>query len=179
MTMSMPPALVPSPHPAAMSEDELMKQCTVGKGRSGGPGGQHRNKVETEVTLVHEPTGISAKAGERRSAVENKRVATRRLRLALATDARSGVPDGDIRSELWKSRVRHGAIRCSERHADYPAMLAEAMDVIYAASLDHKRAALRLECTPSQLIKLIAKHPPAISRLNDDRKSKGLHPLKT
>ena len=174
----MDPALIPSPHPAVISEDELLKQCSVGKGRSGGPGGQHRNKVETEVTLIHEPTGVSAKAGERRSAVENKRVATRRLRLALATEARSDVPDGDVRSELWRSRVSRGAIRCNERHSDYPAMLAEALDVIYAARLDHKKAALRLECTPSQLIKLIAKHPPAISRLNDDRKARGLHPLK-
>jgi hypothetical protein len=107
------------------------------------------------------------------------RVALRRLRLALATDARAHVPDGDIRSELWKSRVRAGSVRCNPRHADYPAMLAEAMDVIYAARHDVKKAAIRLECTPSQLIKLVAKHPPAISRLNEDRKARGLHPLKS
>lgn len=156
-----------------------MRQCSLGKGRSSGPGGQHRNKVETEVTLVHAPTGIFAKAGERRSAVENKRVATRRLRLALATEARAAVPDGDIRSEVWRSRVSGGSISCNERHTDFPTMLAEAMDVIYASGLDHKRAALRLGCTPSQLIKLIAKHPPALSRLNNDRMAKRLHPLRS
>lgn len=159
-----------------------MKQVSLEKDRSGGPGGQHRNKVETRVTLTHEETGISAVAGERRSAVENRRVAIRRLRLALATEARCPVPLGEIASDLWRSRRRlprrgdgGGKIVCNPDHADYPALLAEAMDVIADAGWDVKKAALRLEVTPSQLVKLVKDHPPAFDLLNRQRKAMGKH----
>ena len=81
-------------HPAALDDESLLKQCTAGKGRSGGPGGQHRNKVETKVTITHTETGLAGIASERRSAKDNKRVALKRLRLRLATELRTPVPDG-------------------------------------------------------------------------------------
>lgn len=166
------------PHPACLDEIALLRQCTVGTGRSGGPGGQNRNKVETLIELTHEPTGISAHASERRSQNENKRVAVRRLRLALAVSARMPVPIGEIGSALWRSRTRGGRISCSHRHEDYPSLLAEALDVIAACNWDPRKAALRLETTASQLIKLAKDHPPALGMWNQQREAKGLHPLK-
>ncbi len=91
-------------HPAAYPEEKLLGECTVGQSRSSGPGGQHRNKVSTQVTLTHRPTGIAATAGERRSQRENKSMALKRLRLKLAVEHRTGVESGDIGSELLKSR---------------------------------------------------------------------------
>jgi hypothetical protein len=167
-----------TPHPSTIPEDELLKQCSLSKGRSSGPGGQHRNKVETKVTLVHNPTGIEAHASERRSAEENRRVALRRLRLALATKLRGGVGAGDVRSELWKSRCTpEGRIVCNPDHRDYPALLAEALDVIEACALDVKKAAIRLCCSASQLIKLVKEHPPAMEEVNRGRERRGLHHL--
>jgi hypothetical protein len=166
-------------HPAALPEDELLKHCHLGRGRGSGPGGQHRNKVETQVTLTHELTGIAAKAGERRSAEENRRVALRRLRLALAVEVRRPVPLGDARSELWRSRCSpDGRIACNPDHADFPAMLAEALDVIEACLLNPRTAAARLCCSPSQLIKLLKDHPPALEHLNRTRRARRLHPLR-
>jgi len=158
--------------------EDLLKSCRVTKGRSSGPGGQHRNKTETEVTILHEPSGIVARAGERRSAEINRRVALRRLRLSLATELRVGVPAGDVRSEKWRERCQRGRIACNPRHEDYPAMLAEAMEMIEACGLDHKKASIRLECTPSQLLKLVKDHPPAWVRLNRLRAQRGMPPLK-
>ncbi len=172
------PILVERPHPATLPEDELLEQCTIGKGRASGPGGQNRNKVETKVMLAHEPTGVEAHAGERRSAEQNKKMALFRLRLNLATDVRAVVPIGEVRSELWLARCPEnggGKISCNPSHRDYPALLAEAMDVIYAAKLDIKRAAARLMCSPSQLVKLVKDHPHAMARLNADRLAAGLH----
>lgn len=181
-------------HPAAFPEEDLLAQCSLTKGRTRGPGGQHRNKVETQVMLLHEPTGVSGQAGERRSVTENKRVAITRLRLRLATEHRCPVPLGEIGSDLWRSRLKRavagpgaappgpahasGRIACNPSHRDYPALLAEALDTIAAAGWDVAKAALRLGVSPSQLVKLIKEHPPAFLALNDQRRARGEHPLK-
>ncbi len=187
MTESIQPTPTHYPHPAALPDDELLSQCKMGKGRSGGPGGQHRNKVETKVMLTHEPTGIGAHAGERREVTVNKRVAIRRLRLALATEHRIGVPLGEIGSNLWKRRLHRkksaegittNAIVCSTEHADFPSLLAEAMDVIADAAWELKKPALRLETTPSQLIKFLKQHPPAFAKLNEERAKLAKHSIK-
>lgn len=170
-------------HPAALTDEELLKQCRLGKKRTGGPGGQHRNKVESGVELTHEGTGLAAHAGERRTVTENKRVALFRLRLALALHHRTPPapldPFGDTRSPLWRSRTsREGRLVCNPRHRDYPALLAEALDVIEASGADPRRAAARLSCSPSQLVKLVKDHPPALERWNTLRAAHGLHALK-
>jgi len=171
------------PHPAALPLDELRKQVELTRGRTGGPGGQHRNKVETAVELRHAPTDVGAHASERRSVGENLRVAIARLRLNLAVRVRCPVPEGDARSELWKSRVPEtganaGRIIVSPRHHDFPSMLAEALDVLHACGHEHKRAAARLACTPSQLVRFLKDHPPAIAWVNSVRVARGLHGLK-
>lgn len=190
--------MTPYHHPACLDGDELLAQCEIGFGRAAGPGGQHRNKVQTLVRLMHTPTGVEAHAGERRSQIENKHVAIKRLRLALAINVRMPVPAGEIGSELWRSRRQNpkagqeggrsplgrwrgggtGKIVVNPEHHDYPALLAEALDVIAAAGWDVKAASLRLEVSASQLIKLIADHPHALAHLNAQRQQAGLRPLR-
>ena len=167
------------PHPAGLSLETLLAQCVVTKGRSAGPGGQHRNKVSTHVTVTHRPTKLEAQAGERRSAGENQRVALKRLRIELAMKIRVGVPAGEIRSDLWRSRCVDQRIRCSVRHQDFPTLLAEAVDILDASGWDPRVASTRLVCTMSQLIKFIAKHPPAMVMVNNERTARGMKPLKT
>lgn len=179
---------VPYAHPAALPDEELMKSCTLARGRTSGPGGQHRNRVETQATITHTPTGIVGQAGERREANVNARVALRRLRLSLATEHREPVPTGEIGSELWRSRLLRskdgeGVVRArisvNPEHRDYPSLLAEALDVIEASGYDMKRAALRLRTSIAQLIKLIAHHRPALARLNQERTKRNLSSLRS
>ncbi len=167
------------PHPAAIEPEALLAQCSLTKSRTSGPGGQHRNKVETGVTLHHRTTGIEGHAGERRSVEDNKRAALRRLRLNLAVRVRTPVPDGEVRSALWRSRCSDdGRIACNPEHADFPALVAEALDVIWSAGGDVRKAGARLCCSTSQLVKLLKDHPPALARLNSLRAAHGKHELR-
>ncbi len=52
--------------------------------RSSGPGGQHRNKADTAVRIVHEPTGLRASCDATRSQARNKAMAKEALRSRLA-----------------------------------------------------------------------------------------------
>jgi hypothetical protein len=176
--MTAPLHILPPPHPSGLALEDLAKQCEFGRGRSGGPGGQHRNKVETLAIVTHVATGVSARAGERRSAGENKSRALSRLRLALAVSVRAETPAGDVRSAMWRERTGSGRIVCSERHEDFAAMLAEALDMLWACRGDPKKAAIRLEVTSSQLVRFVQKHPPAFVRLDEWREAWGLGALR-
>jgi hypothetical protein len=165
-------------HPAARPVLRLLRECVVRRTRRSGPGGQHRNKVETAVIIEHQPTGISAEAGERRSQEENRLVALFRLRLTLAVELRQPVDFTDSPSQLWQGRCRGGRLAVNPRHDDFPALLAEAMDVLAFCEGDIKAAAETLGCTPSQLTKFVQLEPRAIAAVNQAREQRGLHKLK-
>lgn len=187
-------------HPACLSDESLLKECDLTRGRASGPGGQHRNKVETAVVLVHTRTGIRGQASERRSQNENKRLALRRLRLNLATHYRTrphpdckqrnlaptgaagpageAVARADTPTALWLSRREGRRIVCSPQHHDFPSLLAEAMNVIAEANWAPTPAAEHLGVSTSQLIKFIRDHPPAFELWNAQRAELGLHSLR-
>jgi protein subunit release factor B len=59
--------------------ESLERDCDIEFFVAGGPGGQHRNKVETGVRLKHRPTGIVVTATERRSQSANRDAAYERM----------------------------------------------------------------------------------------------------
>jgi hypothetical protein len=166
------------PHPAALPPDRLLKQCTIRFGRRSGPGGQHRNKVETAVVIQHQPTAVRGEASERRSQEENRQTALFRLRKNLALSVRLPSASPVAPSPLWRSRRRQGRLAISATHTDFPAMLAEALDVLNEQGMDVRGAAAVLGVTGSQLTKFLKLEPLAIQQVNACRRELGLRPLR-
>lgn len=63
----------------ATDRESLERDCDIEFIVAGGPGGQHRNKVETGVRLKHRETGIAVMARERRSQSANREEAYKRM----------------------------------------------------------------------------------------------------
>lgn len=165
-------------HPAALPGEVLLKRCDVKRLRRGGPGGQHRNKVETAVQL-HDPiSGKTAEANERRSQEANRQVALFRLRVQLALDPAENIDLSSIPSELWRSRLRSGKLAINPTHDDFPSLLAEAITLLHTQGWDVASAAERLECSTNQLVKLLKNEPSALLLLNRHRSAAGLKPLR-
>src|SRR5208337_1938875 len=106
----------PNDHPAAAGAEQLIAECDVRRLRRSGPGGQHRNKVETAVSLHHLPSGVRAEASERRSQAQNQAVALFRLRINLALEVRRPCGEDYTPSLLWQSRCASGPIKLSAGH---------------------------------------------------------------
>ena len=164
-------------HPASLPIDTLLADCRVDRTRGSGPGGQHRNKTETAIVITHLPTGVRGEASERRSQAENLAQAKFRLRLELALVVRS-VESVAEPSRLWRSRAAGERITVSASHDDFPAILAEALDVLATVDWSAAAAAERLGISTSQLVKLLKQEPRGLAMLNRAQAAKGLRPYR-
>ncbi len=165
-------------HPSALPIEKLLEACEFRQQRRSGPGGQHRNKVSTGIFLKHLPSGLEVSASERRRPADNRRMAIQRLRVRLACLVRRPTPEGAGASNLWSSRRMGNRIVVSARHVAFPALLAEALDMLAASDYDMAAAAVRLECSRSSLTSLIRQESRAWELLNAERLQRGFRPLK-
>lgn len=165
-------------HPAAWPSEKLLARCQVRRLKRGGPGGQHRNKVETAVIITDPVSGQSGEASERRSQEENRQMALFRLRVQLALGWVEDLSDRPLPSPLWRSRLKGEQIVINPTHADFPSLLAEALAALRQHRWDVSRAARLLGCTTNQLVKFLKHEPRALILLNKVRSEQGLRPLK-
>ena len=81
-------------------------------------------------------------------------------------------------SPLWTARLRGGRITCRRDHHDFPALLAEALDLLHVYRDDLERTGEALRVTRSQLVRFLAIEPRALAALNERRKARGQKPLR-
>jgi hypothetical protein len=61
---------------------------------------------------------------------------------------------------------------------DFPALLAEALDMVNYCDWDTREAAARLHCSPTQLVRFIQREPEALAYVNDQRRQRGFSTLR-
>jgi hypothetical protein len=142
------------------SDTNLLRQCREERYKSSGPGGQHRNKVETAVRLHHSPSGVTASGEETRSQEENRRHAIHRLREKIAFSARSPFDpqSPDLPPEFVAQRGRNGSLAVNAKNPNFGLIAATALDALAAAEGSYATAARALGITTSQLRKFLQSH---------------------
>ena len=163
--------------------------------RRGGPGGQHRNKTSTTIVLEHRASGIVAEASERRSQVDNRRVALRRLREQLAIELRTDKDakvdvytvdhDDEVEPIDWLAMVTEirdacsgRNLRISENNPQRPQVLAVLLDDLWNNQGTLQPVAQLWKTSSSQIVKLLKDVPEAFKKVNGWRATAGLGPLK-
>ena len=80
-----------------------LKDITVQAFKASGPGGQHRNKVETAIRIIHKPTGIIVTATDSKSKAQNKNRAIAKLKESLNQQNRLSLKQFSL--EEWASKI--------------------------------------------------------------------------
>ena len=167
-------------HPASLSEDLFLQDVSLDFGRNSGPGGQHRNRKATACTATHIPSDLSGEATERRRQSENRKMAINRLRRTLAILLRRELSiDSYATSKLWESRRQGDRLPINPKHSEYPAILAEVLDVLLACEFNMQQASTILLISNTQILKVVAGDKAALAWLNDQRKERDLTQLRT
>lgn len=170
-----------TPHPATLDLEALMRDCRLTQTRRGGPGGQHRNKTSTAIVVEHLPTGIRGEAGERRSQVENRSVATKRLRENLAIQVRCKLSEGEAfeAEEILRNKYSVGSrMAISSKNWDYPGVVALILNDIEQRQGSVKEVAEQWSTSASQIVRILKQLPAAFLAANAIRDAYGLHQLR-
>ncbi len=80
-----------------------MQALTIQSYKASGPGGQHRNKVETAIRIIHKPTGLIVTASDNKSKAQNKKAALKKLKEKLEAHTKNLQEDHAM--DIWSSKI--------------------------------------------------------------------------
>lgn len=164
--------------PRFLTDEQLLAQCREDHFRSGGPGGQKRQKTSNGVRLLHEPTGLIVTATESRSLQENRLHALRRMRLKFATDLREPLDLLKFEPPDWFLEIRRGnRIEASHRHPFYAPAAGLVLDLLEALAGNPAHVAVNLGVSTTAVIRLLESDPHLWAAANQIRTRFSLPPL--
>ena len=144
----------------ALDEADLMRQCRFAPYKSGGPGGQKRNKTTSAVRLVHEPTGLVAQSSDFREQSVNRRRALHRLRYKLAAETRTPLDFRGYEPPAWLVALKQdGHLTANVHNPAHARLAAHVLDVLEASGARLSMAAALLGIPVSNLVHLIEAEP--------------------
>jgi hypothetical protein len=152
----------------SLADDALLKLCRTDCFRAPGPGGQHRNKVDSAVRLtLKEHPEVCASATESRSQHTNRRQALVRLRREIAHKIRSeSAPKWD------------GQLKFNVDNPEYPTFLGIVIDALTQAGWRVGDAARLLSTSTGKLNKVLFKDQHLWELVNRSRESAGMGRLR-
>ncbi|CAN5543404.1 hypothetical protein BH09PLA1_BH09PLA1_06820 [soil metagenome] len=116
-----------------LDEEHLIRLCKFEAYKSGGPGGQKRNKTSSAVKWTHIASGIHAHSNDFRLQSENRLRALHRLRFKLATDIRTPIVLQGYEPPAWVDASKvSGKFTTNTRNPIYARLAAHVLDVFAA-----------------------------------------------
>jgi len=162
-----------------LPDAKLLAECTVETHRVRGPGGGHRNVTDSAVRLTHRPTGVVVTATERRSQHENRRVAVRRLRKAIAVRVRAPVDaTAPAAGPLAEALADPLWPRLRPESEAWLLAAAHVLDRLEAAEGKVSDAAAALGISTASLVKFLSLDTNLWTEANRLRRRFGLKPLR-
>lgn len=163
-----------------ISDQRLLAHCRWEAFRGSGPGGQKRNKTSSAVRVIHEPTGISATASERRSQAQNRKAAIQRLRWRLVQKLRQEIdPSGFTAPPWWVQQVgADGRLSIPPASEFYLPAAGLVLDVLAATNGAVAEAARLLHIHTAQLAQFLEDDQRLWAAANELRAAARLKPLR-
>lgn len=147
-----------------LTDPELLAKARRDVYKSGGKGGQKKNKVENAIRLTLGRLQVSETGS--RSKEENLGGALRKLRLAIALDYLKGTelralqvrPPKEIQPYLGQEEIR-----MNTKNPLFPLYVGYFLDRFLAQGCDFGRLALELGTSKSQARKFVERHPALLA----------------
>jgi protein subunit release factor B len=152
----------------ALSDAALLTACRVETFRAGGPGGQHLNRTESAVRLIHAASGTVVQVQDHRERLRNQGEALRCLRLRLALSLRG-------QSErAWLDRHRQGRqLKLGPQAQEYHLVVAVVLDALEEHKGSLAAAGEELGVSSSQIAKLLTADKEVHAAANTLRQQHG------
>ncbi|MDP6110931.1 MAG: peptide chain release factor-like protein [Planctomycetota bacterium] len=163
-----------------LSDRDLLSDCKEEFIRSGGPGGQKRNKTSSAVRLTHVPSGVVAKATESRSREENRTRALRRMRQSIALQIRTDLNVENYRKIKLVSKYQDvsNRLRVNKKNPHWSLVVSHILDLLQATRGRVGECGSLLGCSTGQLIDFLSSEPDLLVAANNVRASFGVRRLK-
>lgn len=138
----------------SLEDEPLLRQCRVEFYKSGGPGGQKRNKTSSAAKIIHIATGIEAHSNDFRSQAENRLRALHRLRFKLAAELRTPITIFRYEPPAWlRTYTLGGRLHVNQKNTDFARVGAHVLDLLNAADGNYAKVAALVAVSASSLTK--------------------------